>query len=105
MEEKIELCEDCIHANTYRENPEAFEEVLGRFAASGFSCEGVVRELAPGTSPFAVPLPKMRKQCGLDKALSLALEAEGYDDTPEDSTGRQMFFRDELKLSPIDAPD
>lgn len=101
MADKIELCDDCIHNKAYEQDPQAFEEALGRFAASGFTCDGLDRELAPGSSPFDVPTPRMVKKCGLDKALELALNAEGYEDTPTENTGRQLFFNGELDLSPV----
>jgi hypothetical protein len=101
MEEKLTICEDCTYAKDHRENPEAFTEVLGRFAASGFTCDGPASKLAPGASPFTVPTPRMVKQCGLDKALEKVLGEAGYEDTPNENTGRQMFFDGELELSPV----
>jgi hypothetical protein len=104
MPEKIELCENCTYADDYKENPDEFKEVLGRFASSGFSCDGPVQKLAEGSSPFAVPQPRMVKQCGLDSALEKALNEAGYQDTPEENTGRQMFLRGELEFRHIDEP-
>ncbi len=99
----LEICKECIYYQEHQNNPEAFTEVLGRFAAAGFSCDGPVSEMALGSSPFA-PRPQMVKKCGLDKALELALKAEGYEDTPTENTGREMFFSGELELSPIEDP-